>query len=82
MQPPLKARVENGRLKLDSPTDLPEGTVIELLPADEVFDGNDDLTDEQRAYVHREIIASMRERRAGGPTFDADEGMDELAPKS
>ena len=78
----LKARVENGRLKLDEPTDLPEGTVIELVPADEVFDSNDDLTDEQRAHVHQEIIASMRDRRAGGPTFDADEVMVELAPKS
>lgn len=83
---PLKARVENGRLKLDEPTDLPEGTVVELVPtdaaADEMFDRSDDLTDEQRAQVHREIIASMRERRAGGPTFDADEVMAELAPKS
>src|SRR5688500_7084543 len=26
----LKARVENGRLKLDEPTDLPEGTVVPL----------------------------------------------------
>jgi len=65
----FKARVENGRLKLDEPTDLPEGTLIELVPADQVFDGNDDLNDEQRAHVHQEIIASIRERRAGGPTF-------------
>jgi len=61
---------------------LPEGTVIELVPADEVFDRNDDLSDEQRAQVHQEIVASMRERRAGGSTFDADEVMGDLAPKS
>lgn len=78
----LKARVENGQLKLDEPTDLPEGTVIDLVPADEVFDRTDDLTDQQRAHVHGEIIASIRERRAGGATFDADEVMDALAPKS
>jgi hypothetical protein len=30
----LKARVRNGRLVLDEATDLPEGTEIELVPAD------------------------------------------------
>ena len=78
----LNARVENGRLKLDEPTDLPEATAIELVPADEVYDGNEDLTDEQRAHLHRALIASMRERRAGGATFDAAQVMDELAPTS
>ena len=29
---PLKARVKNGRLVLDEPTDLPEGDVVELVP--------------------------------------------------
>src|SRR5947208_311404 len=28
----LKARVQAGRLVVDEPTDLPEGTVVELLP--------------------------------------------------
>ena len=28
--PALKARVENGRLKLDEPTDLPDGTAVPL----------------------------------------------------
>jgi len=30
----LKARVKAGRLVMDEPTDLPEGTVVELLPLD------------------------------------------------
>jgi hypothetical protein len=30
----LKARVHNGRFVLDEPTDLPEGTVVHLLPLD------------------------------------------------
>ena len=30
----LKARVKAGRLVVDEPTDLPEGTEIELLPLD------------------------------------------------
>jgi hypothetical protein len=80
----LKARVENGRLILDELTDLPEGTLVELVPGDanEVFDTNDDLSDEQRAHLHQEIVASIRARRAGAPTFDADEVLNELAPRS
>ena len=33
----LKAHVQNGRLVLDEPTDLPEGEVVELVPLDEVL---------------------------------------------
>jgi len=32
---PLKARVKNGRLVLDEPTDLPEGDEVALVPLDE-----------------------------------------------
>lgn len=82
----LKARVENGRLVMNEPTDLPEGTVLELVPAneagDDVFERDDELTDEERAHVHQRIIASIRGRRAGAPTFDADEVMAELATNS
>lgn len=34
----LKAVVRNGRLVVDEPTALPEGTEIELLPVDDDFD--------------------------------------------
>jgi hypothetical protein len=62
----LKARVENGRLKLDEPTDLPEGQVIELIPLDEVIaTGGDDLDDEERAALHRSIDESMDDEQAG-----------------
>lgn len=37
---PLRARVEKGRIILDEPTTLPEGTVINLVADDE----GDDLT--------------------------------------
>jgi hypothetical protein len=33
----LKARVENGRIKLDEPTDLPEGKLVEFTRADVRF---------------------------------------------
>ncbi|HET9626036.1 MAG TPA: hypothetical protein VFP84_31965 [Kofleriaceae bacterium] len=62
----LKARVENGRIKLDEPTDLPEGKLVELVPLDEVFlGGGDDLDDEERKALHRELDASMAEAEAG-----------------
>ena len=41
----LKARVIGGRLVLDEPIDLPDGTVVDLLPADEA----DDLDEVDRA---------------------------------
>jgi hypothetical protein len=54
----LKAHVENGRLKLDEATDLPEGKVIELVPLDDVFlNGGDSLSDEERTALHRELLS-------------------------
>jgi hypothetical protein len=35
---PLKAVVKNGRIVVDEPTELPDGTEIELVPVDEHFD--------------------------------------------
>lgn len=35
---PLKAVVKNGRIVVDEPTELPEGTEIELVPVDEDFE--------------------------------------------
>ncbi|HUH05418.1 MAG TPA: hypothetical protein VML75_25660 [Kofleriaceae bacterium] len=62
----LKARVENGRLRLDEPTDLPEGQVIELIPLDEVISTEgDDLDDQERAALHRSIDESIDDEQAG-----------------
>lgn len=67
----LKARVENGRLKLDEPTDLPEGQLIELVPLDEVLlSGGDDLDDEERAELHQAIREGIEDMEAGR-TVDA-----------
>ena len=66
---PLKAHVRNGRLVMDEPTDLPEGSVVPL----EVADDWDELDDEERAALHRELAASIAEAEAGAPTFDAAE---------
>jgi type II secretory pathway component PulL len=62
----MKARVENGRLKLDEPTDLPEGRVVELIPVDEVLaEGGDDLEDDERAALHQSIDESIEDEAAG-----------------
>ncbi len=63
---PLKAHVHNGRLVLDEPTDLPEGEVVYLQPlATVVAADGDDLDDEERAALHRELDASIAEADAG-----------------
>ena len=53
---PLRARVENGRLVLDEPTTLPDGTVVELV----VDDDGDDLTDEERRALHEALSGSWK----------------------
>lgn len=58
---PVRARVERGRLVLDEPTSLPEGTVVELV-AD---DGGDDLSDVERRALHDALTASSKSADAG-----------------
>lgn len=73
----LNAHVKNGRLVLDEPTDLTEGSIVPL----EVAPDWDDLDDEERAALHREIAASISERRAGATTVDAREVLVGLGVK-
>lgn len=58
---PLRARVENGRIILDEPTTLRDGTVIDLVADDE----GDDLTDEERRALHEALSASSKSAEAG-----------------
>lgn len=58
---PLRARVENGRLLLDEPTELPDGTIVELVANDE----GDDLTDPERQALHDALSASWPSAQAG-----------------
>ena len=57
----VRARVQNGRLRLDEPTDLPDGTEVDLA----VVEDGDELDDEDRAKLHAAIKASGAEFRAG-----------------
>jgi hypothetical protein len=72
----LKARVRKGRLVVDEPTDLPEGTEIDLLP----LDPGDWLDDDDRAALHRALVASGADIEAGRLT-DANEVLRELRSK-
>jgi anti-sigma factor RsiW len=62
---PLKAHVHNGRLVLDEPTDLPEGTEVRLTLAD------DEMDDDERAELHASLERSMAQAKAG-KLIDAD----------
>ena len=76
-----KIRVENGRIKLDEPTDLPNGTELYIVPAAELDDvvllRDDGLDDEERKRLHESIRRGIADGRAGRVT-DFDEFLTEL----
>jgi hypothetical protein len=53
--------VKNGRLHLDEPTALPEGTELDLIIDDE----GDDLTDHERQALHEALLRSWTSAQAG-----------------
>jgi hypothetical protein len=55
-----KAQVRGGRLVLDEPTDLPEGTEVELVTVAE-----DDFDSEERARLDAALERSRAQARAG-----------------
>ncbi|NOY89930.1 MAG: hypothetical protein GXP55_01885 [Deltaproteobacteria bacterium] len=57
----IKATVENGRLVLDEPTSLPEGTVVELVPNE----GWDALEPADRRLLHEALDASEQDVETG-----------------
>ncbi len=61
MQPSMRARVRRGRLVLDEPVDLPEGTEVELVPA--AMD--DALDEEDRRRLDAAIERGLADARAG-----------------
>jgi hypothetical protein len=69
----LKARVQNGRLAVDEPTALPEGTEVALL----LLDPGDWLDIADRAALHQALVASQEDLKAGH-LFDAEEVLREL----
>ena len=71
----LKAHVRCGRLVLDEPTDLPEGSEVELTVVEEDFDP------EERARLHEALDAGIAAVRAGDHV-DADEFIREPLARS
>jgi hypothetical protein len=66
----LKARVRSGRLIMDEPVDLPEGTEVELVPAND----SDSLDEEDRARLHAALERSTAQFQAG-EGIPADEAL-------
>jgi hypothetical protein len=62
----LKAHVKNGRIVVDQPTDLPEGTVLTLVAVDD-----DQESPEERALIEAEIDAGIAEIKSGQGVDDA-----------
>jgi len=69
----FRARVRNGRIVLDEPTDLPEGSVLDLVPADSW----DALDDSDRRALHEAISESV-EDVAQGRTVAFDDVLKKL----
>ena len=68
----LKAHVRRGRLVLDEPTDLPEGTEVSLTVTDD-----DELDDDERARLHESLRRSIAQAKAG-QLIDADQVIGKL----
>ena len=80
MQAP-KIRVENGRIRIDEPTDLPNGTELYVVSAAELDDvvllRDDGLDDQERRRLHASIRRGIEDGRAGRVT-DLDDVLVEL----
>lgn len=72
----IKGRVLAGRLVVDEPTNLPEGTEVELLP----LDPGDWLSEEDRQALHAALARSDVDVRAGR-LVDAAEILKGLRPQ-
>ncbi len=69
----VRARVRNGRLLVDEPTDLPEGTELELVATGS--EGDWDLTAEQLAELRESIAQAER-----GELVPADDVLRAMQP--
>jgi len=57
----LRATVQNGRLIVDEATELPDGTVLDLVLDDE----GDDLDEDERRALDAAITKSLEQAAAG-----------------
>jgi hypothetical protein len=65
----LKIRVEDGRIKVDEPTSLPNGTELYVVAAEQLEDvvllDDDGLDDEEREELLEVIDESLQQAEAG-----------------
>lgn len=61
MMSSIRARVRNGRLTVDEPTSLPEGTELDLV----VDDAGDNLDEAERAALNTAISRAWASVQAG-----------------
>ena len=73
----LRATVKGGHLVLDEPVDLPEGTLVDLMPVDD----GDDLDDDDRARLHAALDRSQKDFLASRG-IPAEEVLAELRARS
>lgn len=64
---PLKAHVQNRRIVVDEPTDLPEGTALGVVVVEE-GDSLDDMLPEDRARLEAVLDAGLKAQREGRVT--------------
>jgi hypothetical protein len=68
MMSTIRARVRNGRLIVDEPTTLPEGTELDLV----IEDAGDDLDESGRAALDAAITRAWASVQAGEGRLAAD----------
>ncbi len=69
----MKARVVNGRLVMNEPCDLPDGTELDLVVADD----GDEMDETERAQLEDSIEKALAEAKAG-KLIPADEVLRQL----
>ncbi len=74
---PLRAKVHNGRLILDEPTDLPDGEVVYLCPVEAEVGQDDGFDEDERAALLKALENGMVAARKG-EHVDADEFVRDL----
>ena len=57
----IKGRVHDGRLIVDEPSDLPDGTELELVP----LEPEDLMDEEEREALHKALAESQEDIKAG-----------------
>lgn len=73
----LKAVVKHGRIVLDEPTELPDGTELILV----VVDDGDDMDESERARLHISLRRSFAQAKSG-QLIDGEEVIDRLLARS